>query len=78
MPDDAEARLAAARQLHGERRADADAERLREADADLGLVAARSRRPASSGGSSKRVWSPGKATSLTGSPSAKESAPCAT
>ena len=39
-PDDAEARLAAARQLHGERRADADAQRLREADADLGLVVA--------------------------------------
>ena len=39
-PDDAEARLAAARQLDGEGRAHPDAQRLREADADLRLVAA--------------------------------------
>ena len=38
--DDAEARLARSRQLHREGRADADAQRLREPDADLGLVAA--------------------------------------
>src|SRR3954453_8542809 len=36
---------------------------------------ARSRRPAASGGFSKRVWSPSNAKSLTGSPAANQSGP---
>ena len=78
-PDDAEARLAAARQLDGERR------RPRRCPAPArGRRRPRPRR-CRAGGARRRaggprsgVWSPGKARSLTGSPSAKESAPCTT
>ena len=45
-PDDAEARLAARGQLDGERCPGPDPERLREPDADLGLVVGRHPAPA--------------------------------
>ena len=58
-PADAEADLAAVRDLRGEHRAGVQAERVRHPESDLYLVGPRIRRPSASGGSSKSVWSPG-------------------